>query len=126
MRNTILAVVFLAQATPTAAKDPATEVFLSADAELATVGEAASGETRAYILNVRTNGPVRFLFDAENDNCGYDISRSTQLGVLPSFGRFPVRHDEQSVAGEVYTMSFFQTRTAWVEKVACRFSLRVE
>lgn len=126
MRIAIMIFALLAQTAGSAAKEPASEIFLSKAGDLATIGEASSGETRAYFLKVLANGPVKFLLNAENDTCGYDISKSSQLGVLPSFGRFPVRHDETGMIGDVYTISFFQTRMAWIDKKACSFSFSLQ
>lgn len=91
-----------------------------------TFGSTDDGVTRFYSFKVKDTGITTFRLNADNLTCGYDLQKSSKLGFLPSAGRFPLQHADKSLAGDVYTLSFFQNRSARMAKDVCNFSFTVE
>ncbi len=120
----LVSIVFsiFAQASATAA-EPVIQVFSGTDP---VIGSTDDGVTRFYSFKVIATGSTTFRLDADNLTCGYDLQKSSKLGFLPSSGRFPLRQMDKAAAGDVYTLSFFQSRSARMTKDVCTFSFTIE
>lgn len=120
----LVSTVFFMFATPSAiAAEPVIQVFSGPDP---VIGSTDDGVTRFYSFQVTATGRTTFRLDADNLACGYDLQKSSKLGFLPSAGRFPLRHMDKAAAGDVYTLSFFQSRSARMTKDVCTFSFTIE
>jgi len=104
------------------AREPAREVFLS---EAGGSHSVSAGEHRTFFVKIPAAQSITFDLAAENEVCGYEIRKTSQLGFLPAQGRFPLKLTDSAQAGEVYTISFFQNRAAWIAKAPCHFSFSV-
>lgn len=105
---------------------PAEQVIQVFTGPKPTVGSTNDGITRFYSFKVTATGMTTFRLDADNLACGYDLQKSSKLGFLSSTGRFPLRHIDKGFTGDVYTLSFFQNRSARIAKDVCDFSFTVE
>jgi hypothetical protein len=111
---------------PVRAKEPPVEIFLSNDGLPAmTIGEAGA-DARSFKLKLTSSRSVTFAVDASNETCGYELTKSSQLGFLPKKDRFPLSYTDAAKEGESYTISFYQTRSAWVTKMPCAFSFSIQ
>lgn len=110
-------------ASPTDAAEQSIQVFSSAPT---TSGSASGGVTRSYTFTATVSGSAAFRLDGNNLTCGYDLQKSSKLGFLPRMERFPLRLVDRAVAGEIYTLSFFQSRLARTNEETCTFSFAIE
>ncbi|MCX8999601.1 hypothetical protein NOF55_21070 [Rhizobiaceae bacterium BDR2-2] len=105
---------------------PAVDVALSSAMVSERIdGTLLSGETRTYRFVVTNPGQITFSVAGENLHCGTDLSKASQRGVLTTWRRFPASFTDNARAGETYTMSFFQSREAWINKTGCTFSFSI-
>ncbi len=102
------------------------EIFLSnSDVETTVSGRAAGGSAPAYIIRALTDHPMQFSVQANSDNCGFELSKSDQLGRLTDIKSFPAKFVDDAAKGVIYKISFYQSRTAFIENVTCAFSMQV-
>jgi hypothetical protein len=124
---TLTIAVLLASAAPLAANEPPTDVVLTTASALQTFnGSLNAGASKSFSYTVATSRAVKLTIDARNEDCGAEMRRSSELGFMPEFGRFPTSRTEQAKDRETFTISLFQTRTARMASVACVYSLTVE
>lgn len=96
-------------ASPSIAKEPALEVFLSAgDQTMTTSGETPAREASTYLLRMPSDLPINFSVDADNSACSLEIKKTSQRGVLSTISRFPASFKDSGQSGDEYTFSFFQ------------------
>lgn len=103
---------------------PAKDVFLLENAVPLTAGTVGAGQTHAYRIHVSDAQKLKFAVSGDSA-CGLEITKTSQLGVLASMARFPGDFRDDAKAGEAYTLSFFQNRTAWIDKTVCEYSFSV-
>jgi hypothetical protein len=90
-----------------------------------TEGSVTGGKTQSYLLQVLDTGTFVFKIDAETAACRTEIAKRSKRTQPATINQFPASYIDQAVAGDVYTISFFQSRTAWVSKTDCKFVLSV-
>lgn len=90
-----------------------------------TEGSVTGGKTQSYLLRVADPSTLVFKIEAEAAFCRADITKRTQRSLPATILQFPASFIDQAVAGDVYTISFFQSRDAWVKQTGCRFTLSV-
>ncbi|MGO7959869.1 hypothetical protein [Rhizobium leguminosarum] len=110
-------------ASPSIAKEPALEVFLSAgDQTMTTSGETPAREASTYLLRMPSDLPINFSVDADNSACSLEIKKTSQRGVLSTISRFPASFKDSGQSGDEYTFSFFQNRVSFMSGARCSFS----
>jgi hypothetical protein len=105
------------------ARDEAIEI---ADTAFSIVGQSVLGETKSYKLKIDVARGVRFDLSADNETCGYEMQKTSQLGYVAKQGRFPVAFVDNAESGETYTISFFQNRMAYMGKTPCKFTFSIK
>jgi len=122
----IIAVCVISSAVAAAARDLPEQVSVSAgeDARMFT-GTSSDGQTAQFEIKIVETGSLRFKISAENENCKAEMRTSSQLGYLPDFDRFPAQRSLSGKTGEIITLSFRQSRSAWMSKTQCAFSFSV-
>ncbi len=88
-------------------------------------GTLKQGETKSFTYTVSTDRLVTLIIHARNEDCGAEMSTDADLSFMPYFGWFPATRVERARAGETFKVSFHQTRTAWMNKVACDYSIAI-
>jgi hypothetical protein len=120
----LIAAILLA--SPLNARQPSTEVtLLDGGSERTLSGVVLAGENHSFQIRSTEKRTLLFSVDADNDNCGAEMKTTTQRGYLSAFPSFPFSRSEVAEEGETFTLSFFQTRTAWASKASCIFSFTV-
>lgn len=125
MRAAVLLSIFLSISSFASANgaEPAIQAF---SGPTTVFGATGDGVTRTYSFKAIVSGNTTFRLDASNLTCGYDLQKSSKLGFLPSAGRFPIQYMDKAIAGDIYTLSFFQSRSARMKKDICTFSFTIE
>jgi hypothetical protein len=128
MRLPILMTGFLlVSLAPLAASEPSTDVVLTDDGGVQTfAGSLNAGAGRSFTYTAASTRQVVLTIAASSEDCGAEMKTSSQRGFMPDFARFPTTRTEQAQAGETFKVSFFQTRSARMSKVACAFSLSIQ
>jgi hypothetical protein len=125
--SALTAALLLVTAAPLAANEQPTDVILDINGAIQTFsGSSKAGASKSFSYTAATSRAVKMTIDARNEDCGAEMRRSSELGFMPQFGRFPASRTEQAKAAETFTISFFQTRTARMANVECVFSLTVQ
>ncbi len=123
----LVAVSFLAVAPSLSfAVNGPQEIFLSnSDVPTSVSGMTAGGSAAVYTIRSLQGQQMKFSVQASNDDCGFEISKSDQLGLLTDIKIFPATFEDQAAEGVVYKMSLYQSRTAFMENITCTFSMQV-
>ncbi|HWU62297.1 MAG TPA: hypothetical protein VN112_09780 [Ensifer sp.] len=130
MRVSILALMSLAliQAADARASDTpsgAKEIVLSAELAGEVSGTTVPEQPATFFMHVPTRRDFSIRVAADNGPCGFDIRRSSSSGFQSDVTRFPASRKFTAQEGETFIFSFFQTRTAFVERKGCSFTLSV-
>lgn len=131
MRVSILALMgcALIQAADARASDGpagATEIVLSPATQSGNVsGTTAPDKPVTFFVRSPARRDIVIKVAADNGPCGFEMQRGSSLGFQSDMNRFPDTRTFSAQEGEVFTFSFFQTRTAFVERKGCSFSLSV-
>lgn len=85
-------------------------------------GDVDGRETRSYRLRISATQVITFAITADNAACGAEIKKTSQRGILTVMDRFPASFSDGAKFGDHYTISFFQSRPAWLDGAVCKFS----
>lgn len=123
----ILAVLaFFIAASPSYARNPPIQVALALDAAQTFEGSSSRGDDATYKITPAAEGSIHFDLQADNENCGVEMRTTSQLGYLPKITRFPASKTFSTVHGQSFTVTFYQSRDAWMKNVNCAFSFTVQ
>lgn len=96
------------------------------DTDLSIIGQSSLGETKSYKFKIDAARDVKFDLIADNEACGYEMQKTSQLGYMTKQNRFPVAFVDAAQSGETYTISFYQNRLAYMGKLPCKFTFSIK
>jgi len=96
-------------------------VWLSAGT--VTNGSVTEGRSQNYFLKASSNKTVTITVNGQSDLCRADVSKQSRNVPMSTISQFPASVSDIGVAGDVYKIAFFQSRTAWVDAKPCAFVL---
>ena len=109
------------------ANDPPTTVIMtSGGAAQQFTGTLQQGGSKSFTYNVSTDRIVTLIIRARNEDCTAEMGSDADHGFVSDFGRFPATRVEHAKAGEVFKISFHQTRAAWISKIPCAYSFSIQ
>ncbi|SFB59557.1 hypothetical protein SAMN03159496_05552 [Rhizobium sp. NFR07] len=120
-------VAMLALAAPCAATETPTIISLDdGGASQSFSGVSSGGAPTKFSLSPPSARSITFTLESVEDGCGVEMQRSSRLGYMAEFDRIPAKLVVAAKQGEVFIISFFQNRAAWIAKSPCSFSFEVE
>lgn len=126
MRVLIWVFAMVALATAAQARDEPTQILLSTDKMAGKVsGTTLPDKPLSFFLLSPARADLKITVAASNDDCGFEMKRSSSRGFQSEIGRFPATRTYNAQQGETFTFSFFQTRSAFMQRKGCSFTLSV-
>lgn len=110
--------------SPAAAEAPRVIVLSPSTHATKTTGQAL-GDTVNYRVSLTSERLLTFTIDASTGNCGVDLKKKSQRSLLTSIHTFPFTYSDSGAAGEEYTISFYQRRSASLSKLPCNFAFEI-
>lgn len=89
-------------------------------------GTVSGDDAKSFLIRPSTARTVNLTLDASNSVCGVEMQTSSQPGYAAEFAQFPTTRSMASKEGETFKLSFYLTRSAWVAREECNFTLSVE
>lgn len=85
----------------------------------------ALGTGRRY--KITTSAARAILFTVNVDGaCRYGLQKGAILDYQPLSTKFPAEFSDKATTGEVYILSFSQTRPAWQKEMPCSYSFSLK
>lgn len=82
------------------------------------------GSSRLYKVTPTSAKIVRFTINGDSA-CRYSLQKGALRDFQPTEGSFPFVFSDKASLGDVYILSFSQTRPAWLEGKPCSYSFSV-
>ncbi len=82
------------------------------------------GSSRLYKVTPTQAKTVRFTINGDSA-CRYGLQKGAVRDFQPPEGDFPFVFSDKAAVGDVYILSFSQTRPAWLEGKPCLYSFSV-
>ncbi len=126
MRVLMLALALFALSQAAEAQGGPTEIVLSPQNFSGQVsGTTLPDKPVMFFVRSPSRGDMTIKVAADNGPCGFEMQRSSGSGFQSDMGRFPATRTFVAQEGETFTFSFFQTRSAFMERKGCSFTLSV-
>ncbi|TCR95977.1 hypothetical protein [Rhizobium sp. BK418] len=89
------------------------------------VAGRALGTSRSYKITTSTSRTVLFSVIID-PSCHYTLQKGALRDVQPSPENAPIEFSDEASIGEVYVLSFSQTRPAWQANRPCAYSFSLK
>jgi hypothetical protein len=125
MRRFILFAALSLHALTADAREPATEIVVAGGAAQIFKSSVTGSDEKAFIIKPDAARTVTVKLDASNDICGAEMQTSGQHDYA-KYAQFPITVPISAMTNNSYKVSFYLTRSAWISKKQCDFTLSVE
>jgi hypothetical protein len=125
MRRIILFTALSLQALTADAREAATEIVVAGGAAQIFKSTVTGSDAKSFVITSDAARAVTLKFDASNDICGVEMQTTGQHDYA-KYGQFPITVPLAAMINNSYKVSFFLTRSAWIGKQHCEFTLSVQ
>lgn len=125
MRRIILFAALSLHALTADAREPATQILVAGGAAQIFKSSVTGSDAKTFIITPDAARAVTLKFDANNDVCGAEMQTTGQHDYA-KYAQFPITVPLAAMSNNSYKVSFYLTRSGWIGKKQCDFTLSVE